>query len=424
MADKAGSFTKAVQKHAGRAKERLLQNLGKADKTSDELLEIYIHNFKKQQNGTHKLNKELKNYLSCVRAMQAASKSLLDTLSDIYEQEWIGHEQIAVKAQNLDLLTEDFCTKLNDQVSMPLNSYMNQFPEMRSKIAKRNRKVIDYDSSRHSLEAIIHSSKKRDEMKIAKAREHLDEAKRLYEVLNKELHDELPALYDSRIAFLVSNLQSLFSAEAAFHGECTKVHTQLSDLMERLGTEYHKGSYKSHKSRKVHTVKNEIDARQYEEIEFKRNSLEKQKNASLNAPVSSEKKEHSRGDVPVASKNSLSDEIVSPPYRERDKEYEPVGPENNSDERVRSIDPKKLEELYDIPVGATTTGLPPGVFYRVRATYKYTAEDEDELDFDSGEIIQVVEYDDPEEQEEGWLMGIKESTNQKGLFPANFTRPI
>ncbi|XP_076314601.1 myc box-dependent-interacting protein 1-like, partial [Tachypleus tridentatus] len=85
---------------------------------------------------------------------------------------------------------------------------------------------------------------------------------------------------------------------------------------------------------------------------------------------------------------------------------------------------EKLEELYDIPVGATTTGLPPGVFYRVRATYKYTAEDEDELDFDSGEIIQVVEYDDPDEQEEGWLMGIKESTNQKGLFPANFTRPI
>ena len=27
-------------------------------------------------------------------------------------------------------------------------------------------------------------------------------------------------------------------------------------------------------------------------------------------------------------------------------------------------------------------------------------------------------------QEEGWLMGMKESTGQKGLFPANFTKPI
>ena len=65
----------------------------------------------------------------------------------------------------------------------------------------------------------------------------------------------------------------------------------------------------------------------------------------------------------------------------------------------------------------------------------------DELSFEVGEIIDVMEYDDPEEQvnirlgdqiestevvfqEEGWLMGVKESTGQKGLFPANFTKPI
>jgi amphiphysin len=64
------------------------------------------------------------------------------------------------------------------------------------------------------------------------------------------------------------------------------------------------------------------------------------------------------------------------------------------------------------------------VLYKVKASYKYQAEDSDELQFDVGEIIDVVEYDDPEEQEEGWLMGIKQSTGQKGMFPANFTRPI
>jgi len=38
------------------------------------------------------------------------------------------------------------------------------------------------------------------------------------------------------------------------------------------------------------------------------------------------------------------------------------------------------------------------VLYRVRATYRYQREDEDELSFDAGEIINVVEYDDPEDQ--------------------------
>lgn len=63
-------------------------------------------------------------------------------------------------------------------------------------------------------------------------------------------------------------------------------------------------------------------------------------------------------------------------------------------------------------------------FTQVRATYKYVAEDADELSFEVGEVIRVIEYEDPEEQEEGWLMGIKESDGTKGLFPANFTRPI
>lgn len=48
--------------------------------------------------------------------------------------------------------------------------------------------------------------------------------------------------------------------------------------------------------------------------------------------------------------------------------------------------------------GATTTNLPSGVLYRVKATYKYVREDADELSFDVGEIINVIEYDDPEDQ--------------------------
>jgi len=56
--------------------------------------------------------------------------------------------------------------------------------------------------------------------------------------------------------------------------------------------------------------------------------------------------------------------------------------------------------VYNLPfsVGATTDNLPPGVLYRVVATYKYDAEDTDELSFEKGEIISVVPYDDPETQ--------------------------
>lgn len=53
---------------------------------------------------------------------------------------------------------------------------------------------------------------------------------------------------------------------------------------------------------------------------------------------------------------------------------------------------------YFLFSGATTANLPPGVLYRVKATYKYVQEDGDELSFDVGDIINVIEYDDPEDQ--------------------------
>ena len=94
---------------------------------------------------------------------------------------------------------------------------------LQKKIDKRGRKLVDYDSQRHNFQSLQGNPKKRDEIKVTKAREQLEEAKRTYELLNSELHDELPALHDSRVLFLVTNLQTLFAAEQVFHAETAKV---------------------------------------------------------------------------------------------------------------------------------------------------------------------------------------------------------
>ncbi|XP_049524656.1 amphiphysin-like isoform X9 [Dermacentor silvarum] len=408
MADgKGGSFTKVVQKHAGRAKERILQNLGRADKTKDEVFEVYLYNFTRQQTAAAKLQKEFKNYVLCIKSLQLASKALMDTLSEIYEQEWVGHEQIPVKAQTLELLWDDYHRKMNDQVMIPLNSYITQFADVRGRIAKRGRKLVDYDKCRHSVESLRNSAKKKDDYKLGKAREELEEAKQMYEVINNELHEELPALYENRIPFLVSNLQTFFTAESTFHAENAKVFSFLVDTMQKLAVESEHQGTTIGPYPLPNSVSKEADTRPYEEIEFKKAArLENEDSALVNSP---------------GYRTTTGDRNGEAPPRRDEKDYEPVdvGAQMNSDG-----DRQVGDELYDIPVGATTTDLPAGVLYRVRATYKYTAEDVDELNFESGEIIRVIEYDDPEEQEEGWLMGIKESTGEKGLFPANFTRPI
>ncbi len=67
-------------------------------------------------------------------------------------------------------------------------------------------------------------NKKKLQFQVTKHREQLEEARRTYEILNTELHDELPALHDSRILFLVTNLQTLFASEQVFHSETSKVY--------------------------------------------------------------------------------------------------------------------------------------------------------------------------------------------------------
>ena len=63
--------------------------------------------------------------------MQAASKNLSETLSEVYEGDWPGQEQLYVQGQNSEMLWADLAHKLSDQVLIPLNTYQGQFPEMK-----------------------------------------------------------------------------------------------------------------------------------------------------------------------------------------------------------------------------------------------------------------------------------------------------
>lgn len=115
---------------------------------------------------------------------------------------------------------------------------------LQKKIDKRGRKLVDYDSQRHSFQNLqSNAAKRKDDVKLTKGRENLEEAKRTYDMLNTELHDELPALFDSRILFLVTNLQTLFASEQMFHNETSKIYAELEAIVDKLATESQRGSY-------------------------------------------------------------------------------------------------------------------------------------------------------------------------------------
>ncbi|XP_048390109.1 myc box-dependent-interacting protein 1 isoform X5 [Stegostoma tigrinum] len=264
----AGFIAKNVQKKINRAQEKVLQKLGKADETKDEQFEQCVQNFSRQLSEGTKLQKDLRAYLVAVKAMHEATKKLSEVLEEIYEPDWVGRQEIHSISENGDLLWTDYHQKLVDQALLTLDTYLGQFPDIKTRIAKRGRKLVDYDSARHHYES-LQGAKKKDDVKIAKpvsllekaapqwcqgklvahivaqsnllrnqAEEEFLKAQKVFEEINIDLQEELPSLWNSRVGFYVNTFQSIAGLAETFHKEMSKLNQNLGSVMTQLEIRY------------------------------------------------------------------------------------------------------------------------------------------------------------------------------------------
>nr|XP_020448840.1 bridging integrator 2-like isoform X2 [Monopterus albus] len=233
----AGFLAKRVQKSLSRAQEKVLQKLGKTMETKDEQFELCFQNLNKQQIDGSRLFKDVKAYHTAVKAVHDTSKRLSQTLRDIYESDWNGVDDLAVIAESEDLLWNDYEEKLSDQIVRTMENYTSQFPEVKERVAKRGRKLVDYDSARHHLEA-LQSAKKKDEAKIAKAEEEFNKAQAVFEEINNELREELPVLYQSRIGCYVTVFQNVSNLRDVFYKEMSVLNREIYNVMKKLETQH------------------------------------------------------------------------------------------------------------------------------------------------------------------------------------------
>ncbi|XP_070831285.1 amphiphysin isoform X3 [Chaetodon trifascialis] len=234
---KTGIFAKNVQKRLNRAQEKVLQKLGKADETKDEQFEQVVINFRRQESEGSRLQREMKSYLSAIKGMQQASINLTQSLHEVYEPDWHGKDDVMVIGKDCDALWEDFHNKLVDSTLLNLDAYLQQFPDLKTRVAKRSRKLIDYDSARHHVETLQMSGMKNDR-KMMKAEDELKKAQRVFDELNVGLQNELPTLWDRRVGFYISTYKSVTNMEAKFHREISLVCRQLYEVMTKLGEQH------------------------------------------------------------------------------------------------------------------------------------------------------------------------------------------
>ncbi|XP_048201668.1 myc box-dependent-interacting protein 1 isoform X6 [Perognathus longimembris pacificus] len=446
----AGKIASNVQKKLTRAQEKVLQKLGKADETKDEQFEQCVQNFNKQLTEGTRLQKDLRTYLASVKAMHEASKKLNECLQEVYEPEWPGRDEANKIAENNDLLWMDYHQKLVDQALLTMDTYLGQFPDIKSRIAKRGRKLVDYDSARHHYES-LQTAKKKDEAKIAKAEEELIKAQKVFEEMNVDLQEELPSLWNSRVGFYVNTFQSIAGLEENFHKEMSKLNQNLNDVLVSLEKQHGSNTF---------TVKAQPrkKTKLFSRLRRKKNSDDApaKGNKSPSPPpdgspvanpeirVNHEPEPASGatpgGTIPKSPSQPADASEVAGGTHPAAGAQEPGETAAAASEAASSSLPAVVVETFPATVNGTVEGssgvgrldMPPGFMFKVQAQHDYTATDTDELQLKAGDVVLVIPFQNPEEQDEGWLMGVKESDwNQhkeldkcRGVFPENFTERV
>ncbi|MFH4974780.1 hypothetical protein AB6A40_001489 [Gnathostoma spinigerum] len=460
---------KQLRKQTARAKEKLLEGLGKAKATQDDVFDQHAANVVKQSKACERLYRDLKAYGVALKAMVQAQKVLRDTIRELYEPEWPDREHICAITQSLDLQWDEFEKVVNEQMMSAVNTYLAQFADLKSKVAKRGRKLVDFDIARNNYKTVRAGSKKGDDdPKVVKAASDLQQAETMYKEINQELIDTLPATYDSRITFFVDTLQTLFNADSSNHIECAKYNKSLVTQLDSLGNAFDSlrvprpdpHDQNSGNSSEVGSVFRGDSSPTLSPIPSPRRPSPPTRATSVNAseapqqtseqveglklypslnvaqPVPAkrtvdmtdkepeEKENEESGTRNVTGKNSLIAEVekknpvvsLNPFDEDEDESDEQGAPDRETK--------KSMENAVETVKSLSNSVDERKVLYKVRATHHYTAEDTDEMTFDAGEIIAVLESKEIDQLDDGWLLGVKQSDGFRGVFPANFTKQI
>lgn len=486
------SVASRLKKNIARTKEKILQGIGKTDRTSDESFDLYVENFDRQHSQTSKLTKELNKYVNCLKETQKSSRMFYETLKETYEISWPGSNLFSEQIQSMENKWNDYMNKLINDVQSPLIAYLNEFPELKKKIEKRDNRLLDYDNARHTLESAqlkttrkqnstlnsnsllpsqtspsasipassltasggssSTSSSATDQLtKLTKLKIELEDKQQNYEELNQTLCMSLPVLYENRIKFYSSLFQTFFHTETIFHSDCVEVKSKLDDLCESLSTKTSEQNPNPHKlfQQKQEQLRLLQQQKELEEEEEENERLRLRLNEINTNDVQNEESDQAEATVSRynAQRSSSSDETSKSLNIMRTENYDNESPKqsisefvpnadydskNDSNENIaindrgKNIVPNESETTRNTPPKMSNSILKNRCLYKVKATYAYEAKELDELSFIKDDLIDVVDGSESEKEEldDGWLIGVHETTLKRGLFPENFTKRI
>jgi len=454
---RASSATQTLWRNASkkvsRTKEILRQSIGKADKTDDGTFEDYVDNFNRGSQKVTKLHKHLENYVQSLRAMNSAGTALFDVFKECYEDDFEGRASAVESIDSVMSSTKELIKEVDKSINHVV-AFKSKFPTVKTKIEKRNKKLLDFDGWRHEFDELQTAKKKIDLEKIAKAEEKASESKRLYETLNYELYDCLPEIHDERISVFTKTFNSVFKGEANYHQKSVAIRQTLIETLSKLEDLAGSGTYASPRltapeltlperreppprKPKSGTAANAAEGAAAEAADAADPDGSNSTEADNNNNFNTEEADTSVVEVDEVFDASLTTTtITSTTEIEGDVDTMTTTETTETTTMTTAVVAESTETPSIVaamveaaavatiaaPEAVETETLPNGAIETRVVTHKYEGNDEDELSLDVGQVVNVLETENEEDLDAGWSFGyVAGKKEKKGLFPLNFT---
>ncbi|XP_048837732.1 bridging integrator 3 isoform X1 [Brienomyrus brachyistius] len=208
-------------------------------KTVERDFEREYDKLQKLEDQTKKLHKDMKKSTEADLAMsKAAVKISVDLLSNpLCEQDQAFLDSMTAldtAMRRMDAFNQEKVNQIQKTVIDPLKKYSSVFPSLNMAVKRREQAMQDYKRLQSKVEKYEEKEKTGPMVvKLHQAREELRPVKDDFEAKNKQLLEEMPKFYSSRIDYFQPSFEALIRAQVVYFTEMHKIFSELTEQIDQ-----------------------------------------------------------------------------------------------------------------------------------------------------------------------------------------------
>ncbi|XP_067376515.1 bridging integrator 3 isoform X1 [Channa argus] len=196
------------------------------------------------KNWTYSAFSALPSVSTIIYGVKAMSKAAVKISADLLSNPLCEQDQAFLESmtaldtamRRMDSFNQEKVNQIQKTVIDPLKKYSGVFPSLNMAVKRREQALQDYKRLQAKVEKYEEKEKTGPIMvKLHQAKEELRPVREDFEVKNKQLLDEMPKFYHSRIDYFQPSFEALIRAQVVYFTEMYKIFSELTDQIDQAG---------------------------------------------------------------------------------------------------------------------------------------------------------------------------------------------